>query len=1007
VRTAIVSFTEFVDSGLRKRFSTRHRIWICVFIASAALHPALYAQSASLKGIVTDPSGAFVPGATVTIAGPDAQQHRAQTDSRGAYLFQAVSPGAYSVRVEAKGFQAFQQQNLEINGAVTLNASLAIAAEAQVVNVEDHVNSVSVDPGSNGGALVLGQKELESLSDDPDELSNELQAMAGPGAGPNGGEIYIDGFTGGQLPPKSSIREIRINSNPFSPEYDRPGFGRIEIFTKPGTDKIHGQAFFQFNNQDFNSRSPLLDSSLPPYKQQFFGVNLSGPIIKDKASFSFNFERRAIDENAFVLATTLDSNLNPQTVNQAIVTPQWRTTFSPRIDYTLNAMNTLTVRYQDTRIEQDGQGVGSFSLPSQAYTQKDAEKTIQATETDILSPQAINETRFQFMKTNLNDLANNSMPAINVAGAFVDGGAQIGNSGTVDNRWELTNTSTYTHLTHTFKWGGRVRQDFLTDTSVNDFGGTYTFLGGVGPELDASNQAIAGTSEQLTALQVYQRTLLFQQLGYAAAEIRALGGGATQFSIGAGTPTTRVNQLDLGLFFNDDWRLRPNLTLSYGLRYETQTNIHDYGDLAPRIALAWGIGGGAGKQTKTVLRAGFGTFYDRIADTVTLSALRFNGSTQQSYLVLNPDFYPTIPSLTSLAASRQPQQLQYIYGDIKAPRIYQAVVSLERQVNRYFRVTGQYMFSRGDHLSLTRDINAPVNGIYPYGDSAVRLLAESTGMSRSNQLFISPNFNYKKIFLFGFYALSYGMDNNEGQPADPYNLRAEWGPSTFADVRHRLVMGTNLPLPWKVSVSPFVMFNSGTPYDITIGRDLNGDSFAAERPSLLSIPAAQCTGSNLLYANGYGCFDLNPAAGTSISRNYGRGPSSFFLNMRLARTWSFGNRKETSDNNMQQQGPPPGMGGVRGGGGPPPGGGPGGGGPPPGGGPGGPGGMFGGSGAKKYNLTLSVMARNILNHPNYAAPSGDLLSPYFGEYRSLAGFGPFGASTTYNRKIDLQLRFTF
>ena len=145
-------------------------------------------------------------------------------------------------------------------------------------------------------------------------------------------------------------------------------------------------------------------------------------------------------------------------------------------------------------------------------------------------------------------------------------------------------------------------------------------------------------------------------------------------------------------------------------------------------------------------------------------------------------------------------------------------------------------------------------------------------MSRSNQLIISPNFNYKKIFLFGFYGLSYGKDNNEGEAANPYNVRAEWGPSTFADVRHRFILGTNIPLPLKVSLSPFIMANSGTPYNIVIGQDLNGDSFATERPELLSLPASQCTGTSLVYESGFGCFNLNPAAGAkTIERNSGTG----------------------------------------------------------------------------------------------------------------------------------------
>jgi hypothetical protein len=263
--------------------------------------------------------------------------------------------------------------------------------------------------------------------------------------------------------------------------------------------------------------------------------------------------------------------------------------------------------------------------------------------------------------------------------------------------------------------------------------------------------------------------------------------------------------------------------------------------------------------------------------------------------------------------------------------------------------------------------------------------------------------NYKKLFLFGFYVYSHGKDDNEGEPANPNNLRAEWGPSTFADVRHRFVLGTSIPMPLKISVSPFIVANSGTPYNITTGEDPNQDGFATQRPSLnKTLSASACTGTSLIYESGFGCFNLNPLPGTQIERNYGRGPASFTVNMRVARTWSFGNKGESGP--RDQNGPPPGMGGVRGGGGPPPGGGPGGpggGGPPP--------GMFGGvNSGKKYNLTLTVSARNLLNHANYATPNGDLSSPFFGQSTSLAsGFGPMGGSSTFERKIDLQLRLQF
>ena len=527
-----------------------------------------------------------------------------------------------------------------------------------------------------------------------------------------------------------------------------------------------------------------------------------------------------------------------------------------------------------------------------------------------MSPRFINETRFQFMRTNSESTGDNTIPAINVAGAFNGGGAQVGNSGTLVNRLELSNNSTYTRKAHTSSGAGVLRQSYTDSTSMSNFGGTYSFLGGSGPVLDANNQPIAGTSTDLTALEVYQRTLIFQKAGMTDAQIRLLGGGASQFSLSAGTPLTSVRQFDAGLYVNDDWRARPNLTFSYGLRYETQTNISDHGDVSPRVALAWGIDGKGSQAAKTVLRAGFGIFFDRVNESVTLNELRYNGVTQQSYFILNPSFYPAIPSLAALAAGKQPQSLQFVDSGMKAAHTYQTSIGLDRQVTKSVKISAVYLNGRGTHLSRSRDINAPIGGLYPYGDSQLRYLTESTGFSRTNQIQISPSVNYKKLFLFGFYALSYGKTDAEGQAADPYNLRQEWGPSSFGDVRHRMVVGTSLPLPWKISVSPFLTASSGAPYNITTGRDTNGDSITAERPSIVALGAGQCTGSNYYYSATFGCFNLNPAPGTSIGRNYARGPGAFTMSMRLMRTWTIGGHGEASTGGMMMGGP--------GGGGPPP-----------------------------------------------------------------------------------------
>ncbi|HUP04624.1 MAG TPA: hypothetical protein VMU19_11585, partial [Bryobacteraceae bacterium] len=631
-----------------------------------------------------------------------------------------------------------------------------------------------------------------------------------------------------------------------------------------------------------------------------------------------------------------------------------------------------------------------------------------------LSARLVNETRFQFMRSNSGMNGGSNALGISVQDAFTGGGAQVGNSGTVAKRWELTNTSTFTRGTHTIKWGARLRQSFTDSTSMNNFGGSYMFLGGNGPQLDANNQPVAGTSLPLTALEVYRRTLLFQNAGLTDAQIRLLGGGAYQFSLSAGTPTTSISQFDLGAFYNDDWRIRSNFTLSYGLRYEAQTNLAGWHDFAPRLAIAWGLDAKPNRAAKTVLRAGIGSFYDRTSENVMLQTLRFNGVTQQSYMIFNPSFFPSIPTPASLASGRMPQQLQYADANLKSPRNYQLSLGVDRQINSALRLSVNYQEGRGVYLQRSRNINAPIGGAYPFGDTQIRTLTEDTGFSRTHQFTVSPSVNYKKMFLFGFYALSYGKSDAEGQAADPYNLRAEWGPSSFSDVRQRLMLGTMLPLPLQFSLTPFIVISSGSPYDITTGLDTNHDGVAAERPALIS--GGSCSGTGLLYEPKFGCFNLNPAPGTAtIERNSARGPASEMIMLRLSRTWQFSGKREDG---------PFGPGGP--GGGPPPGGGPGGGGPPGGGRPGGggpmgggmmaggppPGMMMGGANgarARSYSLTLSINAQNAINHANYGPPSGDLSSPYFGQYRGLGGgFGPMGGGGgAYNRKIDIQLRFGF
>ncbi len=237
-------------------------------------------------------------------------------------------PGKYSVAVTAPGFASYSMPGIVVaTGQMkNLNPALTIEVEKQEVQVQAENTTIGTSPDENANAVIIKGNDLNSLSDDPDELQNELQALAGPSAGPNGGEIYIDGFTGGQLPPKSSIREIRVNQNPFSAEYDRLGYGRIEIFTKPGTDKIHGGFQMAGNYSSFNSKNPLLNGAPEPaYYSYFMHGNVGGPINKNSSYFVSGFG--SSQENVNVLkaldpvAISSGNTQNPPSLNEAYSYP--------------------------------------------------------------------------------------------------------------------------------------------------------------------------------------------------------------------------------------------------------------------------------------------------------------------------------------------------------------------------------------------------------------------------------------------------------------------------------------------------------------------------------------------------------------------------------------------------------------------------------------------------------------------------------------------------------------
>ncbi|MGA3328749.1 MAG: carboxypeptidase-like regulatory domain-containing protein, partial [Terriglobia bacterium] len=782
----------------------------------------------AVHGQISDPSGAAVPGARVAAVSSTGQAKPGVVHADGSYDINGLTPGTYTVRARAKGFALFEQPNVQVTAGNTgkVNIALKIAEEVEKVEVTEESTKVSVNPEENASAIVIKGEDLQSLSDDPDELQSELEALAGPSAGPNGGQIYVDGFTAGQLPPKADILEIRINSNPFSAEYDRLGYGRIEITTRPGASKFHGQVMGDINASPFNTRNPFAVQE-PGYHTDFYNGSVGGPLGK-KASFFFTIFRRDIGDDAVVSAFVLNpTTLAETTLSQAVASPHTLTNLSPRFDFQLSNNNVLSVRYQFFDNNATNSGIGQLTLPSQGINTHSNEHTLQLSDTQVFSAKTLNRFRFQYLHEDSNSAAQTLAPSISVFGAFNGGGNSIGTPTDTQSHYELQDLTSFFLGKHTLVVGGRLRDVQDSSSSNGSFNGTFTF-----PSLDAYQSA-----EQQV-----------QAYGACAGSPSCPVSGPTQFSIAAGTPLTAVNMLDIGLFAQDDWKFHSNMTLSLGVRWETQSGIPDHSDFAPRVGFAWGLHRHNNAAARTVLRAGVGVFYDRFTEGLILQSERLNGVTQQTYLVRSPTFYPLIPSTSTLSSLASNTSARYeIDPHLRAPYMITSAMSIEQQVSKSATISLTYLNSHGVHQLFTNDINAPTPtsftlgqpqlGMRPQGNADGNIYDyQSGGLFNQNQLIANVSLRLStKLTLGGFYTLGYANADTSGNGGllimNPYDIQQNYGRAPF-DVRNRVVLFGNWNLPHRISLSPFVVASSGTPLNITVGQDLFGTGSFNARPEL-------------------------------------------------------------------------------------------------------------------------------------------------------------------------------
>ena len=910
------------------------------------------ARTSTLTGTVADPTGAVIPGAAVQVTSTSGRVYSAITDEIGHYTISAMEPGSYTITATAAGFAKASRENTVIapNQKAIIDLKLTIEAQSQEVRVG--AGEAAADAHSDPGAVKLQGSALSMLSTDPNQMLIQLQAMAGSDDD-SPGSLYINGFSGGRMPPRSSIREIRINNDPYSAQYDDYGFGRIEILTRPGTDTLHGDFLESGSESSLDARNPYSPSKPSFYSSSAQG-SFSGPISK-KMSYFFSGSLNKAENSSIVDAETLDANNQQISLSQAIANPVTSFSLSPRLDLQASANNTLSAQYEYDRNTQSNAGIGQLLLASQGYRTSTGIGTLQLSDTQSIGARFVNELRFQYIRTRTAQTPNDSSPTLIVQGAFTGGGNNLGRFTDNQDQYEIQNYSSLDLGKHFLRFGVKERLDRDANSSTANFNGEYIF----------------------SSLAAYQLTVQGLQAGLTPAQVRAAGGGASQFNITTGAPAVSVLISDTGLYAEDSWKPRPNLSIAYGLRFETQNYIADHADLAPRFSISYGLHGSEKKPAVTTLNAGFGIFYDRFPAADILTATRQNGILQQQYVLNSPDTFPGIPPFGELTGQTAATTFR-ISPTYQSPYSIRTSVGIDRRFGEHLQLSGGFRTSRGVHLLLTRNINAPLPGTYNIADptSGVRPLGgmqnvyeyDTQGLSRRSRVFMNGHYNLgDKLQVFGYYATIFNRtDTSGGFPSNQYNIAADYGRASN-DYRQRAYLGFFFEIFHGLSGGPFLDAHTGGPFNIVVGNDLNGDGQFNDRPAFatdLSRPSVVRTR--------YGNFDTLPIAGQRIiPNNYGNGPGLIALNLNLGKSFHFG---PTVKPDPDAPKPKPGTKA-----------------PPP---------------DRRYTLSAGLEADNVLNHVNAASPVGTLGSPLFGLSNALASDSD-NPNNSANRTINLQIDLRF
>ncbi len=852
-------------------------LWLTAAAALIA-NVAAGAQPGGLRVTVVDPSGAVIVGAQVSIRPSEADSVAGTaylpTDGRGEASFAELAPGRYVIHVEAKGFETTEVSNVRVRAGDThRTVKLAIAKIAEQVDVGRDPRERASDPRSDAFATVLGEAQIQELPDDPDEMEQQLKDMAGPGA-----VIRVNGFRGGKLPPKSQIQQIRFHRNMFAADMHEPGFISIDIITKPGFDAWRGAANLGIRDSVLSARNAFAPEK-PDERNERAGFSLSGPLSRQKSSLALSVDGLDAFDARTIVAALPDGRFAG-----SIRRPDRQLNVTARLEQALGRSQVLRAEVQRNHTFNDKLGIGDFDLEERGYRQTRDETIARLSSSGSIRTALFNEFRFQWRSQATAIDPVTTAPAVLVLNAFDAGGAQI--SGT---------------------------------TRVTDFEAADNLDVAVGHHAIRTGLLVEGGRSRTDQFRNGTGTFIFASLADYVA------GRPTTFTENVGNPLVVVGNLQAGAYLQDDVRATKDLTVSFGLRQEIQTHVGGL-HVAPRGGIAWS----PSRSGTTTLHAGGGVFYDWFDADGYEQAVQLDGTHQETNTIVRPG-YPD-PATGGLALALPPGRVQ-IAPDLDQPALRETIVGVEQVLPGSVRLNAMYLHRRGVHQLRGVDVNAPVpGGGRPDPSAGPVTEIESIAGSRFDGLTINVNYARpeKRIFVAANYFLSRSLNESDSPfslPADNFDLGAERGPAPN-DARHRFMSLANFPLWRHLRVGTSVRVQSGLPYNVTTGRDDNGDTVSNDRPA-------------------------------GVTRNTRRGTATVNVGARLSWGIGFGGAAPPPSGPRVRI--------VRGGDADP---------------------LSGMSGLdanpKRYGLELYVQAYNLLNHVNALNFSGVLSSPFFGQPTSAA-----------------------